>query len=729
MQGGSKVSYLNRVVMLLATLLVTLNALAVDLNAEDIINIEVVDKGIYELSYQQLLDFGVDIDAEPIDRIAIMNRGNSIAVEVAGSTSDPQAFGAGGYIRFIAEGLDTLYTDTNVYTLRLDSEAQRLITPEAVPLVLRAPFATSYLASKTFAPQQAYSFASPDANEPWFALRVLALNQPARETIPINLSDYAAGGNTGDAEARMNIKMWGGSSLAGGEDDHHVKVRFNGAMVIDETFDGFVKKEMSSTLSNLTVGDNLVQLELPLDQGHQFDAVNLDSVEVQYPRAFIAEDNSLTFVSSQNKFQIRGFSDSDIEVYRQVRDEVTQLVLAEASGRCDEGVPRCSISFSTNGGVAEYFVVSPNSLKTPELSFLPLDQDIRSGDAEYLIITHPDFIASGSEEDLLGGLVSSLESNFSSVDLVDVEQIYAQFGEHIFDPEAIRDYIRFSVENRSTRMVLFVGGDIYDYRGFENSDARSFIPSIYMSTGDVVNFAPVDAKYVDLDDNNTPDLAYGRLPIRTMSELKVLLEKRTAYLNRDYGNRALFSADLFDDLQQYSFKLDAQIIEQEFFDGWAVETAFPDDLGIRGARTEIINQINQGVSLTSFFGHSSTAQWSFDGLFNGFDAARLENQGRPTIVTQWGCWNTYYVNPNEDSMGHRFMMEGDRGAVAVMGATTLTSASNEQVLSRLVFERLTQGETLGDAIVNGKAEFSLTRPDALDVILGWTLLGFPELSL
>ena len=74
-------------------------------------------------------------------------------------------------------------------------------------------------------------------------------------------------------------------------------------------------------------------------------------------------------------------------------------------------------------------------------------------------------------------------------------------------------------------------------------------------------------------------------------------------------------------------------------------------------------------------------------------------------------------------------MEGDRGAVAVLGATTLTSASNEKILSRLVFERLSNGESLGDAMTNGKAEFARNRSGARDVILGWTLLGFPELSL
>lgn len=721
--------YLNSFSLFLALLLLAQSAVAVDSNAEDIVNMKIVDSGMYQLSFEQLRDFGADIEGEAIERIAVINRGQAVPVQVVGSALNDQVFGAGGYVRFLAEGLDTLYTDTNVYTLRLDFDAQQLITPSALALVSRAAYATSYLATKTFAPQEAYAFASPDRNDAWYAKRLLALDQPTQESVPINLDDYAPGGNSGDDQAEMNIKVWGGSSLPGGKDDHHVRVNFNGLNVIDETFDGFVKKEMSNTVSNLKVGDNLVSVELPLDQGHRFEAVNLDSIEIKYPRAFIAQDNALTFTSSQTKFRVRGFSDSDISVYRQAQGQVTQLVSAEAGGRCEDGSVRCSVQFSTPGGVAEYFLVTSASTKTPELSFIPLDKNIRSGNAEYLIITHPDFIASGSDEDLLGGLVTSLENSFSSVDVVDVEQIYAQFGSHIFDPQAIRDYIKFSFQNRGTQTVLLVGGDVYDYRGFENSDARSFIPSIYMATGDVVSFAPVDAKYVDLDDNNTPDMALGRLPVRSMAELKVLLTKRTAYLNRDYDKRALFSADLFDEVEQYSFTSDAQAIEQEFFQDWTVETAYPDDLGIRDARTKIIDKINQGVSLTSFFGHSSTTQWSFDGLFNGFDAAQLQNQRRPTIVTQWGCWNTYYVNPNEDSMGHRFLMEGDRGAVAVMGATTLTSASNEKLLSRLVFDRLTQGESLGQAITNGKTEFAETRPDALDVILGWTLLGFPELVL
>jgi len=297
----------------------------------------------------------------------------------------------------------------------------------------------------------------------------------------------------------------------------------------------------------------------------------------------------------------------------------------------------------------------------------------------------------------------------------------------VFDPTAIQRYIQYAHANRGTNYVLLVGGDVYDYRNFENEDASSFIPSLYAATGNNITFAPVDAKYVDLNDDNVPNLAIGRLPVRTTAQLTALMNKRASYISRDYAGTALLVADVYDEVQQYNFADDAQEVANQYLGNFQVSTAFADDLGTRGAREALTNEINQGVTLTAFFGHSSTNQWSFNGLFTGNDAGNLSNIGRPTVVTQWGCWNTYYVDPNEESMGNRFLTEGEQGAVAVMGATTLTSAAAEQALAKLVFARLANGERIGDAITNAKQEYAQTNPNDLDVLLGWTLLGMPDL--
>ena len=697
--------------------------------AEQLLNFEVTETGVHQVTHANLIDIGLDLSGEPLDTVAVLNQGQSVQIQLTGSDANPAVFGEGASIRFIGKALDTLYTKTNVYTLSLDADQHRPIQAESIQVPARAAYATSYLATKSYAPQNEYTFASPDPDEPWYAMRVLALRKSAKEVVQIDLPDYAPGGNSGSTKAKMNMKVWGGTDLLGSNPDHHIRVEFNGQSLIDKTFDGFEKQELDAEVPNLLQGQNSVALTLPLDQGYDYEVVNLDSITIDYPRAFIAQDNVLSFQSTENKFLLRGFTSPDLSVYRESPDgSVTVLDQAEIVG-CQANSRRCALKFGGAGKLSTYYAVAGDQVLTPAFGFLPVDQDIRSGNAEYLIITHPDFIAGQGGPDPLSELSDKLGASFASVDIVDVEQVYAQFGDHIFDPQAIKDYIKYASENRATRYVLLVGGDVYDYRGFQNSAAQSFIPSIYRPTSEMMNFAPVDAVYADVDDDNTPDLAIGRLPVRNINELATLVDKRAAYQARNYRNKALFAADKFDDLQQYSFKLDALSIAQKHFSGWNIAEAFLDDAAPSVTRGKIVGAINEGVSLTSFFGHSSTAQWSFSGLFNGVDAANLNNAGRPTIVTQWGCWNTYYVNPNEDSMGHRFMMEGEQGAVGVLGATTLTSARNEKLLAEKFYKYIERGDSLGEAMMNAKSDLAQTNPDALDVILGWTLLGFPELVL
>lgn len=714
--------------------LASLLTFSVQTNAEELINLLVDSEGVYELNHTDLIDVGLDLSGEQLTAISLVNTGQEVPIEFVNLQAGQSTFSSSTAIRFIGKGIDSLYTDDNVYTLHVDFPSQQTpqrIKPESLAFLNSVPYTTSYLETQSYAPQNAYSFASPNQRDPWYADRVVALRKPASKTVALELEDYVPGGNTGRASPSLTARVWGGTDLPGGANDHHVQFKLNGQLVMSQTFDGFARKEMTAAVSNLRAGTNNVTMELPLDQGFEFEAVNLNEVELSYPRALIAKQDALMFTSRGLKFQIRGFSDPQVDVYRQTQDgrQVHRLTEARASGRCDEATPRCRVRFGGKGVSSTYYAVAKTGLKKPRLAYLPATQDIRTGSAEYLIITHPDFIANAGESDLLAELSSELSSQFSSVDVVNVEQIYAQFGDHIYDPLAIQQYLEYARDHRATKMVLLVGGDVYDYKGFENQDAQSFIPSIYVATDGVINFAPVDAKYVDFNDDNVPELAIGRLPVRTMAELRVLLDKRRAFLNRNYQTKALFAADAFDILRQYSFKLDASNVQRDHFSDWQVTTAFLDDLSVSATRNRIVDTINNGVSLTSFFGHSSTNQWTFEGLFTGADAASLNNVGKPTVVTQWGCWNSYYVNPNEDSMGHRFLMEGDRGAVAVMGATTLTSAANERLLSRYVYEQLDLGLPLGEAVLIAKQQFAEQQPEALDVLLGWTLLGFPELVL
>ena len=66
----------------------------------------------------------------------------------------------------------------------------------------------------------------------------------------------------------------------------------------------------------------------------------------------------------------------------------------------------------------------------------------------------------------------------------------------------------------------------------------------------------------------------------------------------------------------------------------------------------------------------------------------------------------------------------------MLGAATLVDSASESLLGQLLTPRLAQpGMTLGRALQMSKRELAQTRPDLLDVLLGWSLMGDPALAV
>ena len=207
-----------------------------------------------------------------------------------------------------------------------------------------------------------------------------------------------------------------------------------------------------------------------------------------------------------------------------------------------------------------------------------------------------------------------------------------------------------------------------------------------------------------------------------------MVAKTLAYAGKSYGKTAVFAADEVDPL--VNFTADSEAMIGLLPGGWDVQRAHIDELGVAEARTRLLDRLNQGVALTSFIGHSSATAWTFSGLLRSSDAATLTNVGKPTVVAQWGCYNTYFVSPSVNTLGPAFLLSGDRGAAAVLGASTLTEARSEELLGSLVMPRLTvPGATIGESVQAAKRELGRTNPNLADVLLGWTILGDPALQV
>ncbi len=206
-----------------------------------------------------------------------------------------------------------------------------------------------------------------------------------------------------------------------------------------------------------------------------------------------------------------------------------------------------SAVFSGTEDPATYYVSTVEALRVPQAASAPQDSLSLPGEAEMLIIAHPDFL------DGLEPLVAARRSEGLSVQVVNVEELYHRFSHGVFDPQAIRTFIGLAYRHQGTEYVLLVGGDTYDYFDYLDQGAISFVPTLYTRTDPIVHYAPVDPLYGDVDDDGVPEVSIGRWPVRTTMELEAVLDKTLRYADIDYPRTAVFSADAFDATSGYSF--------------------------------------------------------------------------------------------------------------------------------------------------------------------------------
>ncbi len=693
-----------------------------------------VTSGVYRITYEALRDAGMELNGVHVRDLALSNRGEPVPIRVqAGPRTN--RFGRGGYIEFIAEGADSLYTDANPYRLSVVRRGATLIkTDDRVPAARAVP-AAYYMETLTKEREWDYAIESP-IDDPWFDSYLVAFGGPS-EWLERSLEvDALAVDATGQAlaPATLRVGLWGVTALDSSP-DHQVVVRLNGTEVANATFDGRVDGSVEIPLPAglLRNAGNALGVRLPfeLDYGQDeygengYDMIALDKLSLTYPRRFVARDGRLSFRAAGRAFTVAGLPSADVVVYR-IDGDGRVRYLTGTRVEADGGGYR--VSFRGTVAMATYHVVAESAIAAPAIEPVDVPVDCAAGaQARYLVIAHEDFIDADLQR-----LVDTRAGQGHSAAVVPTAGLYAHYSDGRFDPEAIRACIKDAVANRGTEAVLLVGADTYDYKDWFEIGAMSLLPSLYAQTGSIVHWAPSDALMADVDGDGLQDLAIGRLPVRTSEDLKNVVDRTLDYASTRYAKTAVFAADRYDAAQAHSFTADSEAILAGLPADWSVQKAYIDDLGVAGARSTLLHAINQGVALTAYVGHSGPTDWTFDGLFTSADVAGLTNAGAPTVVAQWGCWNTFYVSPFANSLGHSFMLSGDRGAAAVLGASTLTEAEHESEFGRRLFGigGLVDGDsTVGEAILRAKRDLGAEHPEWVDVLRGWQLLGDPLIRI
>lgn len=700
-------------------------------SATELLNLVTNQAGMHRISYESLLEQGADLSSVNIRRIGLSVDGEPVAVLAKGqdlSSGRRSEFGPGGYIEFYAEGSDSQYSEDQIFTLHSLSnqeirDGQReLIRTQRTSVNLVAPMSREYLHTSVEHQDNTYSFVSPIANDPWhFGFTVSVRPTPI---YTFNLENVVGG----TANATVNVEMMGFVDLPIEGNDHHYEVLVNNNLVGDQQFDGNTVDQFVAENVVVQDGENAFRFNYrPLEEV-PFDRVALNEFQVRYPRTTEMSNGYLegwfdapqAFISNVNSARVY------------LKDEAGDIRRISGVRSIDGG-----IAFSTQGQAGNYIVVSDeqgnSGYKTPSVRAIEVEQDISSGLAEYLIIAHPSLMG-----DELNELVTIRSADYS-VKVVDVNQVYAQYSNHNFGYKGIEAYVRHAVANMGARYIVLVGNDSYDYKNFR-FDSVSLMPTKYVETlidGLRVSQTASDASYGDVNDDGVPDIAIGRIGARTKTEVGYVVNKIKAYQQREgYAGRLLMATDKDDLGSGVNFTADAQDLINAMPSDWRGALredfrAFPEVDGHQVAHDKVIDVMNAGVSVVQYIGHSSQYTWAFTTppMLSVTEIPGLTNVGRPAVVTQWGCWNTYYVDPQGYTMGDRFMLGGEHGAVSVLGASSLTTAAGERGLGIELNKRLfANGVTIGDALIASKKALA-ERATHRDIQLAWQILGDPAIVI
>ncbi len=708
-------------------------------NEQAILLIEVEDNGIQRVSAQDIQNTGLDIIGLQAKNLALFANDKLVSMYFKNIVDGKITIDS--EIEFIGNPDENLYQKHTNYYLSLTNG----VAIGDLNLLSQNNLVSTFNKTETNAPNLLYNIGS-DTFDPWHAINIVAIEDPVTEILNFEVLNKSAANET----AELNLVLFGGTDYPQFI-DHYAEISLNGELLDSVSFDGLATQNLNYQINAglLNDGNNEISVRVPNSTGVFADFIKIESWSISYLSNLVLSDSQLIiddpnssngpitdmifrsgFELDQKTLVVKNAQSTNYSIYQSDLDGmIIRINNYSFSNNCSS-IPafECELSITAHDKNIIY-IANDETINKPSLTLPVINADILFNNAEYLIIAHPDFI-----NDDLNSYINYKSSNYQ-IQLVDVHQIYAQFGFYNKSASAIHEYIKFAANRMNTQHVMLVGGDTYDYHNYLNIGSISYIPTLYAATDDLIKYAPVDAKYADINDDNIPDISLGRLPVRTEADLSVLLNKIYLYDQKDYPQTALISADEFDSSQIYSFSADAESMIKTLPNSWQANItedyrAFMDNDGLNLAKSKLIDGINNGVALTSFVGHSGTRAWSFSRLLRNTDATSLINKDKPTLITQWGCWNSYFVSPEEDTMAHAFMLNANGGAVASLGASTLTTADNERQLSQLVFNELVNNQLpLGQAVLVAKQKLARINPSALDVILGWNILGDPTINL
>ena len=368
--------------------------------------------------------------------------------------------------------------------------------------------------------------------------------------------------------------------------------------------------------------------------------------------------------------------------------------------------------------------------------------------SDFIIVSHPDFLSYANQLADFHKTQDQLK-----VSLVSTESVYNEFSSGTVDVSAIRNFVKMFYDRASTKdempkYLLLFGDGSYDNKLISSANTNK-IPT-YQSS---YSLSPTQSFITDdffglLDDNEGEasglvDIGIGRLPVNTSEEAQVVTSKILNYnKSENLGKWQTEISFIGDDEDNNVHMRDANKLATQLEENnpdYRIHRIFLDDFtqvstsaGDRypDVNRQIEDNINKGCLIVNYTGHGNENGLAHERIMMFDDIDSWKNENRLPLFMTATCEFSRFDQYQKLSGGERILLRDNGGGIGLFTTTRLVYSTPNFYLNQnfynQVFKRDGKNENLrlGDIM-----RLTKNASGSSNNKRNFTLLGDPALKL
>jgi len=497
-----------------------------------------------------------------------------------------------------------------------------------------------------------------------------------------------------------------------------MNIRVSGQELMDLNFSLIPNNSLTRASSDekaetLLLNNENVDIQITYNNsGNPSSRAYLDYIEVIGTRNLVARGPQFSFINTDanEPSMIYEFTVKNAENVGDIWDISDPINPQKILNAANDG----DFVFKTYGGNKQFIAHGSDDYLVPETSEnseIPNQNLHGLKDVDYAIICPKNLMA---EADRLAAY--HRENSGLQVALVELDQIYNEFGSGSPDLTSIRDFVRFlyqtatSEENRIRYVCLF-GDASFDFKD-RISDNNNIVPafqsyeSFNLATSYVTDdyFGMMDALEGNLSPADMQDVATGRFPVSSLNEARELIDKILNYYQTsslgNWRNTLTFVADDPDNsgefvlqqaLDQITEDLDETRpvfnIKKIYADAYQQETSAGGEL-YPTVNVAIDNAVETGTLILDYFGHGGVNGWAEERILEVPQIQNWNNLNTLPLFITVTCEFARFDNPIRPTAGEYTLWNARGGTAHLISTTREIFISVGEVFNRNLINKL-----------------------------------------